>query len=76
MADNQYATQRLFTDALVARGHDEDHFELRVHAAAVLAALIVALSSWVDSDGADSLPRLVDRAFETLRSRRGEPAPD
>lgn len=66
MADNQYATERLFTGALAARGHTEITFELRVHAAAALAALTVALSSWVHSDGAEHLPQLIDRAFRTL----------
>jgi AcrR family transcriptional regulator len=67
MADNQYATERLFTDALAARGHTEVTFELRVHAAAALAALTVALSAWVESEGASHLPELVDRAFHALR---------
>lgn len=67
MADNQYATEQLFTEALAARGHIEITFELRVHAACALAALTVALSSWVDSDGASHLPELVDRAFGVLR---------
>lgn len=67
MADNQYATERLFTEALAARGSTETTFELRVHAAAALAALTVALSSWVESDGADHLPELVDRAFQALQ---------
>jgi len=36
MADNQYATERLFTDALAARGNIEFTLELSVHAAAAL----------------------------------------
>lgn len=66
MADNQDTTERLFTEALAARGSTGLTFELRVHAAAALAALTVALSSWVRSDGAEHLPQLVDRAFQAL----------
>ncbi|MDQ2880986.1 MAG: hypothetical protein M3Y48_06965 [Actinomycetota bacterium] len=66
MADNQYAAERLFTESLTARGQPPVTLELRVHAAAALAALTVALSAWVQSDGADQLPTLVDRAFLAL----------
>jgi len=66
MADNQYATERLFTDALAARADTQTTYELRVHAAAALAALNVALSTWVHADGNDQLPQLVDRAFHAL----------
>lgn len=66
MADSQYATERLFTEALAARGDTEITFELRVNSAAALAGLTVALTSWVDSAGAEDLPRLVDRAFHAL----------
>ncbi|MFZ0122358.1 MAG: hypothetical protein WAL99_23525 [Pseudonocardiaceae bacterium] len=74
MADNQYATERLFTEALAARGttsrgHNEVTLELRVQAAAALAALTVALSAWVQSDGTEQLPALVDSAFHTLRQQ-------
>ena len=67
MADSQYATERLFTEALAARGDNKTTFELRVYAAAALAAVTVALSTWVHSDGAEDLPKLVDRAFHVLR---------
>ncbi len=75
MADNQYATERLFTEALAARGatsrgHNDVTLELRVQAAAALAALTVALSAWVQSDGAEQLPALVDRAFRALRQQQ------
>ena len=66
MADNQYATERLFTEALAARDSTRSTFELRVTSAAALGALAVALSSWVESDGVDELPELVDRAFRAL----------
>ncbi len=75
MADNQYATERLFTEALAARGatsrgHNDVTLELRVQAAATLAALTVALSAWVQPDVAEQLPALVDRAFHALRQQR------
>ena len=66
MADNQHATQRLFAEALAARGSTGVTFELQVHSAAALAALTVALTSWVSSEGAEDLPQLVDRAFHAL----------
>lgn len=71
MADSQFATERLFTEALAARGPTEITLELRVHAAAALAALTVALTSWVHSDGAEDLPNLVDRAFHALGRSSG-----
>ncbi|MGA9312112.1 MAG: TetR family transcriptional regulator [Pseudonocardiaceae bacterium] len=72
MADNQYATERLLAESLAARGdaagdHPEITLELRVQAAAALAAVTVALGAWAQSDGADQLPTLVDRAFHALR---------
>jgi hypothetical protein len=75
MADNQYATERLFTETLAGRGqaagcHTKITLELRVQAAAALAALTAALSAWVQSDGAEQLPALVDRTFHTLRQQR------
>ncbi|MGH3779305.1 MAG: FAD-dependent monooxygenase [Pseudonocardiaceae bacterium] len=66
MADNQYATERLFTESLAARVQTDATLELQVQAAAALAALTVALSAWAESDGADHLPTLVDRAFHAL----------
>ncbi|MGH3602259.1 MAG: TetR/AcrR family transcriptional regulator [Pseudonocardiaceae bacterium] len=78
MANNQYATERLFAESLAARGHAAgDHpeitLELRVQAAAALAAVTVALSAWVQSDGAYQLPTLVDRAFHALRRQPSGP---
>jgi AcrR family transcriptional regulator len=66
MVDNQYATERLFAEALAARSHTPITFELRVYSAAALAALTVALTSWVESDGGEELPHLVHQAFRTL----------
>lgn len=50
-----------------AGDHPEITLELRVQAAAALAAVTVALSAWAQSAGADQLPTLVDRAFHALR---------
>ncbi|PJE97287.1 TetR family transcriptional regulator [Streptomyces carminius] len=65
--DNQYATERLFAQALATRRPEADVLRIRVLAAAALAALNIALIVWVDSQGAEDLPTLVDRAFEALR---------
>ncbi len=67
MADNQFATERLFTDALASRGQHYSTFELRVHAAAALGALTVALSTWVESDGDLDLTSLVEQALTLLQ---------
>ncbi|MEE1940077.1 TetR family transcriptional regulator [Streptomyces sp. TRM 70361] len=64
--DNQYATERLFAQALAARRPEADVLRTRVLAAAALAALNIALTVWVDGQGAEDLPTLVDRAFEAL----------
>ncbi|MCY0933881.1 TetR/AcrR family transcriptional regulator [Streptomyces sp. H34-S4] len=65
--DNQYATQRLFADALRSRNPDESDLATRVAAAAALATVTTALAAWVDSDGALDLPALADDAFKALR---------
>ncbi|NLU76054.1 TetR family transcriptional regulator [Streptomyces sp. HNM0575] len=66
---NQYATEQLFRDALMARRPDDDSLRVRVLAAASLAALTTALTVWADGEGRDHLPTLVDRAFEALRAQ-------
>ncbi|MCX5309025.1 TetR/AcrR family transcriptional regulator [Streptomyces sp. NBC_00160] len=65
--DTQYATQRLFADALRARSPEESDLATRVTAAAALAAVTTALAAWVESDGALELPVLVNEAFGALR---------
>ncbi|MFI7358933.1 TetR/AcrR family transcriptional regulator [Streptomyces avidinii] len=65
--DTQYATQRLFADALRSRDPQESDLSSRVTAAAALAAVTTALAAWVESDGALELPALVDEAFSALR---------
>ncbi len=66
MADNQQDTVQLFVRALAARGEVPVTLELRVHAAAALAALTVSLTAWVEGDGAEDLLDLVARAFKAL----------
>ncbi len=63
---NGDSTQQLFAEALAARAGGEITFELRVLAAAVLGALSTALGTWVEGDGVEDLPTLVDRAFDAL----------
>ncbi|WP_405451068.1 TetR family transcriptional regulator [Streptomyces erythrochromogenes] len=65
--DTQYATQRLFADALRSRNPEESDLATRVIAAAALAAVTTALAAWVESDGALELPVLVSEAFSALR---------
>ncbi|MFC8277066.1 TetR family transcriptional regulator [Streptomyces sp. NPDC057271] len=65
--ENQYATEQLLAQALAARRPKADTLRMRVTAAAALAALTTALTVWVDSEGAEELPALVDQAFEALR---------
>ncbi|MFG3659413.1 TetR/AcrR family transcriptional regulator [Streptomyces sp. NPDC047706] len=66
--ENQHATERLFADALAARLRTDATLGTRVLAAASLAALTTALTHWVDSDGTEDLPSLVDQVFLVLRS--------
>lgn len=67
--ENQYATQRLFADALAARQRlPGPTLGLRVLAGAALAALTTALVTWADGARADPLPVLVDEAFHQLRN--------
>ncbi|WP_440085450.1 TetR/AcrR family transcriptional regulator [Streptosporangium sp. LJ11] len=72
--ENQYATEQLFAHALAARLQTEPTLSTRVLAAASLAALTTALTCWVDGDGAEDLPSLVDQAFLTLRGAGAIPA--
>lgn len=65
---NQFATEALFTDALTAREPSGDPFRVRVLAAASLAAVTTALTAWVDGDGREHLPELVDAAFAVLHA--------
>jgi AcrR family transcriptional regulator len=60
------STEKLFAEALADQQGTETTFELRVLAAAALGAFTLAISTWVDGDGAEELPALVERAFDTL----------
>lgn len=73
--ENQYATEKMFASALAARLGTEPTLPTRVLAAASLAALTTALTIWVDGDGEDDLPLLVDEAFRTLRSQQPPTGP-
>ncbi|MEU2434327.1 TetR/AcrR family transcriptional regulator [Streptomyces sp. NPDC007861] len=64
--ENQYATEQLFAQALSVRQPEADPLRTRVLAAATLAALTTALTVWVESDGTEDLPTLVDQAFQAL----------
>jgi AcrR family transcriptional regulator len=59
---DQIATQQLILEALGAG----DDFETRVTVAACLAAASTAILAWVESDGAEELPDLIERAFRAL----------
>ena len=67
--ENQYATEQLFAESLAARLDSGVTLSIRVLAAASLAALTTALTLWVDSEGDEHLPSLVDQAFQTLRGQ-------
>ncbi|UUN25653.1 TetR/AcrR family transcriptional regulator [Streptomyces sp. FIT100] len=64
--ENQYATEQLFAQALSVRQPGADPLRTRVLAAATLAALTTALTVWVESDGTEDLPTLVDQALQAL----------
>ncbi|GAA4979291.1 TetR/AcrR family transcriptional regulator [Kineococcus glutinatus] len=66
VADSQRATVRLFGDALAERTGGPVSYELRVVAAAALGAVTLALEAWVEGDGREGLPGLVDRALAVL----------
>ena len=69
--EQQAATEQLFARALADRRGNEPDLATRVVAAACLAAVTTALTVWVDGDGVDPLPALVDRALATLRKELG-----
>ncbi|MFW6091653.1 MAG: TetR family transcriptional regulator [Actinomycetota bacterium] len=65
--ENQLATLQVFERAL--RGRGSDPFEVRVLAAACLAALTVAITAWAESPDTTELPELIDESFTVLRER-------
>lgn len=67
---NTATTQSLLAQALADRERQPVDLRLRVIAAAATAALITALTAWVDGDGAEDLRTLVDEAFAALGTGR------
>ncbi|MDA8216483.1 MAG: TetR family transcriptional regulator [Dehalococcoidales bacterium] len=70
--EQQMATERLIAAALASssdRGPND--ISTRVVAAACLAAITVAGTIWVESDGVQELPDLFDQAFTNLRRELG-----
>ncbi|MGH3914327.1 MAG: TetR family transcriptional regulator [Pseudonocardiaceae bacterium] len=65
---NLDATQALFAEAMAGRLNTAVTLDIRVLAAAAVAALSTAISEWANNDGADDLAILVDSAFHALRS--------
>lgn len=63
---NTATTESLLAQALADREQHPVDLRLRVIAAAATAALITALTTWVDHEGADDLRALVDEAFAAL----------
>ncbi|HEY2764356.1 MAG TPA: TetR family transcriptional regulator [Pseudonocardiaceae bacterium] len=64
---NQDATRDLFATELARReGVAETDLRLRVLAAAALAAVTTAITTWADGDGTADLVALVDEAFAAL----------
>ena len=67
MAHNLQATQQLFAETLAARAEEETGLDFQVIAAAALAALTTAITTWaVDDSNSAELPDLIDRAFDGL----------
>lgn len=65
--ENQLITQQMFERALRDRGADA--FEVRVLAAACLAALTTAIVTWAESPSTAELPTLIDESFAILREQ-------
>jgi AcrR family transcriptional regulator len=66
MVDNLKGTESLLAEAMASRLQTEVSMPIRVLAAASLATLTTAITTWADSDGASELPDLIDAAFEAL----------
>ncbi|MGH3940924.1 MAG: TetR family transcriptional regulator [Pseudonocardiaceae bacterium] len=63
------ATQLLFAEAMAARLDTAITLEIRVLAAAAVAALNTAVSEWAANNGNDDLATLVDSAFHALQGQ-------
>ncbi|GAA2760752.1 TetR family transcriptional regulator [Actinopolymorpha rutila] len=67
LAGNLGATEEMLARALAARARAGSvTLEARVVAAAALGALTTAIAAWVEEEGAEELPDLIDRAFDAL----------
>lgn len=64
---NLDATQSLFAEAMAARLDTAVTLEIRVLAAAAVAALTTAISEWAANNGIDDLATLIDSAFHVLQ---------
>jgi AcrR family transcriptional regulator len=71
--EQQAATEQLFARALADRRGGEPDLATRVVAAACLAAVTTALMVWVEGNGEDALPAVVDRVLVTLHNELGVP---
>ncbi|WP_405087045.1 hypothetical protein [Microbispora sp. NBC_01389] len=68
-AEGLFATVDMLAAAVAGRsGRDPGDFAVRTLAGAVMGALITALFTWVDQDGATPLPALVDEALGLLEA--------
>lgn len=70
---NLDATQSLFAEAMAGRLDTAVTLEIRVLAAAAVAALTTAVSEWAANNGSDDLATLVDSAFHVLGSVHAAP---
>ena len=66
MGQNLQATERLFAEVLAGRTGTGVTLEIRVLAAAAVAALTTAIRHWAADGGTADLPTLIDRAFDVL----------
>ena len=71
--EQQEATERMILRALGSHtGRSDGDLATRVVVAACLAAISTAASAWVESDGAQAFPDLVERAFDLLCREIGQ----
>lgn len=64
--ENQLTTQQLMLDAIERRDGRKADFAMRVLVGASLGALTTAIMAWVEGDGRDELPDLIDAALSAL----------
>jgi len=67
--ENFTATVDLIAAGVAARvGREPDDFEVRVLAGAVVGGLVTAIRAWIESDGAEDIAELADRAMAHLEA--------